>query len=205
MPESSKSISTPFIHHANATAATLKQIGEIHSIPYVRVVAGVAILIFETVQSVRTNKDQCAALIEQTVQLLGIVIDLCAGPSVTLSPVYLDTMGKFAETLQKIEAFMRTQQDMGRLKRFFRQQENTVQLEDCKMGLRQALDTFSIKISLTTTGDLADMRLASDHRHHDLVEKISDSYSFDDRSSLTSIGSNGDSSSDQALLLLSGP
>jgi hypothetical protein len=51
-----------------------------------------------------------------------------------------------SRTLQKIESFMRTQQDMGRLKRFLRQQENAAQLEDCKMGLRDALDVFLVRV-----------------------------------------------------------
>jgi hypothetical protein len=45
-----KGISTSFVHHTTIAAATLKEFSEIHSTPYLKVVAGVALLILETVQ-----------------------------------------------------------------------------------------------------------------------------------------------------------
>jgi hypothetical protein len=45
-----KGIPTSFIHHTTVAAATLKQLSEMNSTPYLNVVAGVSILILETVQ-----------------------------------------------------------------------------------------------------------------------------------------------------------
>ncbi|KAJ7662955.1 hypothetical protein B0H17DRAFT_1336955 [Mycena rosella] len=193
-----------------AAAATLKQLSEISPIPYIKVVAGVSLLILDTVQSVKTNKEECTAMIVQIDQLLHIMIDLCSEPSVSLPSIVLDAIGKFAETLQKIEVFMRMQNGMGRFKRFFRHQENIAQLEDCKTGLKAAFDAFSMKGSLATAGDLAEMRLAMDHRHHELLEMISDSYSFNQGSSVSSASSRdtlsiNDSFSSLSLMLPSAP
>ncbi|KAJ7699337.1 hypothetical protein B0H17DRAFT_1328325 [Mycena rosella] len=203
MTESSKGVLAPSIQRTTVAAATLKQLSEINSTPYIKVVAGVSLLILETVQSVKTNKEECAAFIEQIDQLLCIIIDLCSEPSAALPLALLDAIGKFAQTLQKIEVFMRMQQGMGRFKRFWRQQENIAQLKDCKKGLNQVFDAFSIKTSLAVAEGLADMRLATEKRHQDLLKLISDTYSFNQTSS-TSSGTPSSSGS-LALMLPSAP
>ncbi|KAJ7115446.1 hypothetical protein C8R44DRAFT_880744 [Mycena epipterygia] len=206
MPEPSTGITTTSVHHATVAADTLRKLSEISRTPYLKVVAGVALLILQTAQarpaSVRTNRDQCAILIEQMDQLLGIIIELCTDTSVTLAPRLLYAMGRFAETLQKIESFMRTQQEMGMLKRFFRQQENTAQLEDCKAGLAQALDAFSVTTTLGAVGDLAEIKAARERKHQKLLELIAEDYSFNQGSISSSIGLHG---STVSLLLPSAP
>ncbi|KAJ7454936.1 hypothetical protein B0H11DRAFT_2324359 [Mycena galericulata] len=182
MPEPAKS--SPLMRRATLAATTLKQFSEINSIPYVKVVAGVSLLILETVLSVKANKEECVALIEKIDELLSIVIELCVDTSVPLSPTLINAMGKFAETLQKIQSFMRTQQDMGKFKRFFRQHENTAQLEDCKLGLRHALDAFSVKTGLTTVADITAFRLARESKHQELLKLLSET-DWSDQGSLT--------------------
>ncbi|KAJ7452066.1 hypothetical protein B0H11DRAFT_2288746 [Mycena galericulata] len=181
-PELAKS--SPFMHHATLAATTLKQLSEINSIPYVKVVAGVSLLILETVLSVKANKEECIALIENIDGLLWIIIELCVDTSVPLSPTLIEAMGNFAETLQKIQSFMRTQQDMGKFKRFFRQHENATQLEDCKLGLRRALDAFSVKTGLTAAADIAAFKLARESKHQELLKLLSET-DWSDQGSLT--------------------
>ncbi|KAJ7454947.1 hypothetical protein B0H11DRAFT_2244722 [Mycena galericulata] len=183
MPEPAKS--SPFMRHGTLAATTLKQFSEISSIPYVKVVAGVSLLILETVQFVKSNKEECVAMIEKIDELLSIIIELCVDTSVPLSPTLIEAMGKFAETLQKIQSFMRTQQDMGKFKRFFRQHENATQLEDCKLGLRHALDAFSVKTSLTAAADIAAFRLARESKHQELLKLLSET-DWSDQGSLVS-------------------
>ncbi|KAJ7452063.1 hypothetical protein B0H11DRAFT_2329135 [Mycena galericulata] len=172
MPELPKA--SPFMHHAMLAATTLKQYSDISSIPYVKVVAGVSLLILETVQSVKANKEECVAMIEKIDELLSIIIELCVDTSVPLSPTLIEAMGNFAETLQKIQSFMRTQQDMGKFKRFFRQHENATQLEDCKLGLQRALDAFSVKTSLTAAADIAAFKLARESKHQELLKLLAE-------------------------------
>ncbi|KAJ7312847.1 hypothetical protein DFH08DRAFT_821694 [Mycena albidolilacea] len=66
------------------------------------------------------------------------------------------------------QSFILAQQEIGRLKRFFHQQENTVQLEN-KMGLRQTLDAFSVKTSTFVVGNLPDLRAIEERKHHQLL------------------------------------
>ncbi|KAJ7454939.1 hypothetical protein B0H11DRAFT_2324377 [Mycena galericulata] len=181
-PELAKS--SPFMQHATLAATTLKQLSEINSIPYVKVVAGVSLLILETVQSVKANKEECVAMIETIDELLSIVIELCVDTSVPPSPTLIEAMGKFAETLQKIQSFMRTQQDMGKFKRSFRQHENATQLEECKLGLQRALDTFSVKTGLTAAADIAAFKLARESKHQELLKLLAET-DWSDQGSLT--------------------
>jgi hypothetical protein len=48
--ESTKGAPTSFIHYATVAAATLERVSEVNSTPYLKVVAGVSLLILETVQ-----------------------------------------------------------------------------------------------------------------------------------------------------------
>ena len=83
--------------------------------------------------------------------------------SVELSPVLLDGLAQFSEcvqqvlilwscrsqryrTLQKVESYMRMQQDMGRIQRFFRQNEASAKLEECRMGLDNARDVLKVRM-----------------------------------------------------------
>ncbi|KAJ7630061.1 hypothetical protein DFH06DRAFT_1439649 [Mycena polygramma] len=182
MLESSKGIPTPFLHHATVAATTLKQLSEINTTPYLQVVAGVALLILQTAQSVKKNKEQCVALVEQIYEIICALIELCADTSAPLSPVLLDGMAMFAETLQKIDAFLRMQQDTNRLKRFLKHQEHTSRLEDCKAGLRDARDVFATKTAAVTLGDVAEFQATMERKHHELLKLIVEN-SFSDQGS----------------------
>ncbi|KAJ7730686.1 hypothetical protein DFH07DRAFT_992901 [Mycena maculata] len=88
MPElTTEGSPTPLIHHAAIAAGTLKTLSDASPIPYVKVVAGVSLLILETVKSVKTKKEECAALVEKIDQILGIIIEMCKETPVALPPM----------------------------------------------------------------------------------------------------------------------
>ncbi|KAJ7144055.1 hypothetical protein C8R44DRAFT_865050 [Mycena epipterygia] len=160
------------IRRAGTTVATLRDVSQATNVPFIKVVVGLSTLILETVQTVQTNKEECLALIEQIENLIRIVIDLCAQHSQNLPPTILSTIGTFAQTLQKIESFMQSQQSMGRIKRFFKQHENSSQLEDCKTGLQTALHIFQAQIMLNNTRQLAAIRANAEHTQQELLAGI---------------------------------
>ncbi|KAJ6463533.1 P-loop containing nucleoside triphosphate hydrolase protein [Mycena sanguinolenta] len=164
----------PFIHHATMAAATLKQLSETHSIPQLTLVAGLALLVVETVQSVNTRKEECAALVQQIHRVLCAMIDLVCtmNTSQFLAPVLFDSMATFSQTLQKIQTFIRAQQSMGILERFLRKRANTSQLENCKMSLKHALDILSIEVRRITVSHVADFEAATESKHRELLKLI---------------------------------
>ncbi|KAF7354522.1 hypothetical protein MSAN_01364500 [Mycena sanguinolenta] len=61
----------------------------------------------------------------------------------------LEHVGKFTETLHKIHTFVEAQQDSNKIKQFFRQNQMSTLLKDCRAGLQLALDDFAIKSQVT--------------------------------------------------------
>jgi hypothetical protein len=105
-------------------------------------------------------------MVSQIDELLSAILHLRVKPDSaedTLSPATLHNIAKFAEsiasfslfcrnlvdtefsTLQKIHSFIEAQQKNSKFRRFFRQSENTGQLEVCNAGLRHALDVFGVR------------------------------------------------------------
>ncbi|KAK7014224.1 AAA domain-containing protein [Favolaschia claudopus] len=180
--KSSKAIQDFFIHRTALAATTLKQLGEIHPTPYLTVITGVTLLILETVQSVRRNKAECAALIEQIYYTLDALIELYQNTAGNFAPALLSSVADFAETLQKLEAFMRTQQDMSRLKRFLLQPESTAQLEGCKADLTHSFNLFSTEVKGTAATYANEFSANVDQTHQELLELIADGSSIDQTS-----------------------
>ncbi|KAJ6511020.1 hypothetical protein C8R45DRAFT_1068855 [Mycena sanguinolenta] len=124
-------------------------------------------------ESVKSNKEQCMRMVSQIDELLSAILHLCVksdSAEDTLSPATLRNIGKFADTLQKIHSFIEAQQKNSKFRRFFRQNENTAQLEVCNAGLRHALDVFGVRNSLVATTELADIREQAEKRHEELVQ-----------------------------------
>ncbi|KAJ7268490.1 hypothetical protein C8J57DRAFT_1228194 [Mycena rebaudengoi] len=77
-----------------------------------------------------------------------------------LPPALLYELGKFAEyadifslawtnsdvrrTLQKIYTFMKVQEGMGKIKKFFKQADNSARLDICRSELAHSLSTFRV-------------------------------------------------------------
>ncbi|KAF7298454.1 AAA domain-containing protein [Mycena kentingensis (nom. inval.)] len=116
------------------------------SAPYLKEIIGVSLLVFETAEGVKTNKQQCKPLLERLTDVLANLTTLLhnTGDFVELSPSTVDECFHLLETVQKIEGYLRAQQDMGRFQRLLRQQRTTMQLEECKAALASATTFFKM-------------------------------------------------------------
>ncbi|KAJ7242073.1 hypothetical protein C8J57DRAFT_1726465 [Mycena rebaudengoi] len=155
--------------HVASTVRTLQEISSEIDAPFIRAISGVTDLILTTVQSVQTNKEQCMLMLDQIHEILCAIINICVDGKGVLPPSTLQNIGRFAETLQKIQGFMRTQQDQGKLKRLFKAQENNALLEICKSELRQAADVLSIRTRLGILGEIADMSVLAERRQQEVL------------------------------------
>ncbi|KAK7044326.1 NB-ARC domain-containing protein [Favolaschia claudopus] len=160
------------LKYASIAASTLSDISDSTSIPFLRTISAVSVSILTIVQTVKTNQDECLRMVARIEEVLSVMLRLCAQGE-DLAPGTLHNVGKFADTLQKIHAYVTTQQNAGIFKRFFRQNENTALLTECKAGLAHALDVFGIETRLLTTAEMAEMREAAEKRHGELVELFS--------------------------------
>ncbi|KAJ7362712.1 hypothetical protein DFH08DRAFT_799733 [Mycena albidolilacea] len=124
-------------------ASTFRDIADSSSVPFLRTVAAVSISISTTVQSVKSNKEECTRMVSHIEELLSAIPKLYFNES-DVSPTTLHNIGRFADTLQKIHTFVNAQQNTSILKQLFRQSANTALLEECNSGLRHALDVFGV-------------------------------------------------------------
>ncbi|KAJ7464171.1 hypothetical protein FB451DRAFT_1403533 [Mycena latifolia] len=121
----------------------------------------------------------------------------------SVTPQVLDNIGRFAEYLNKFYACLRSQQELGRIKRFFKQTEITAQLEAYEAELEGVLETFkeqSITVSKTT---IVDLFMQAEQRHQEILEiltKRSDTQSSDITSVIGSLSQMSGSSGAFSLL-----
>ncbi|KAJ7459691.1 hypothetical protein FB451DRAFT_1563419 [Mycena latifolia] len=199
--------SDSIITSTKVAAGFLQEIANFtNNVPFLDVVAGVSILILETVESVKSNKEKCMSMIERIYDILRALINLCADAEPLLSTAIVEGIAQFAETLQKIQSFIRVQQDMGTIKRFFRTADSTVQLEECNVGLNRALEKFTVHTELSSTKTLLEMQAATEERYKELlvlIESRSDTDSF--ASSVTTFQTFHNSSSSISVLLPARP
>jgi hypothetical protein len=92
-------------------------------------------------------------------------------------------------TLQKFYACLRSQQEVGRIKRFFRQVDITFQLNACQAELSTALEDFKVGVNIlrrgcefiqgfqmksvaAVSGQVATMEIDLEQRHQELMDII---------------------------------
>ncbi|KAJ7635878.1 hypothetical protein B0H17DRAFT_503793 [Mycena rosella] len=165
------------LKYTTIAASTLRDIAESSPIPFLRTVAAVSlsILTMADINTARTNKEECVHMVSQIDELLSVILHLCTNSEAggILSPSTLHNIGNFADTLQKIHAFIQAQQNTSRFKRLFRHGKNAARLEECHSGLRHALDVFGVRSSLVASTEIADIREQAEKRHEELVQLFS--------------------------------
>ncbi|KAJ7883562.1 hypothetical protein B0H14DRAFT_3857382 [Mycena olivaceomarginata] len=93
----SSTISRAYIDRATVAASMLKRLSEASPLPYLKVVAGVSLLIMETVQNVKSNQDQLPDVDRTIDQLLCVIVEVSLETSENNSPSLLQSMAKFAD------------------------------------------------------------------------------------------------------------
>ncbi|KAJ7493135.1 hypothetical protein B0H11DRAFT_2007348 [Mycena galericulata] len=177
MPRSTQKLETQdwesrVITHATAAARVLLNIadGESNN-PYLKGIAGISILLLETVRTVKSNKVQCLSLLERIHEIILAIINLC-GDAKVLSPTILRHLSQFFETLQKVHSFIRSQVDLGLFRRVLKHAETAALLQDCNIGLQQAIDVLRIQTVLGTSAAIADAKNYSEMQYEELMETV---------------------------------
>ncbi|KAJ6579378.1 hypothetical protein B0H10DRAFT_911355 [Mycena sp. CBHHK59/15] len=161
------------LHHATLAARLLTKFSDDNSNnPYLKGIAGISLLLLETVQTVKTNRSQCLSLIERIHEIITAIINLCGDAGSSLSPAILRSLAQFFETLQKVYAFIRSQQNTGMFKRILRATETAALLEDCNKGLEHAVNLFKIQARLMASAEIAQARTDAEKRYDELADLI---------------------------------
>ncbi|KAF7347260.1 hypothetical protein MVEN_01481100 [Mycena venus] len=146
----------------------------------VQIVASSCAVLFDTVQTVRTNRTQTRMMLERVHQIVRALINLCGdaqrngegGPGVGLAPGMARAIEIFTETLTTMHTVLQEQASAGLFSRIIRNAEMKGQLADCDEGLQHALDVFSVKTGLLTHAALGGARKSSKDRHEEIVAAL---------------------------------
>ncbi|KAJ7928350.1 hypothetical protein B0H13DRAFT_2311628 [Mycena leptocephala] len=103
-------------------------------------VCTVSLTIIPIVQATKFQKDRCLRMMEDIHQLLYALMGLSIRSDDIRSP---KTLEKLAHTLQKFSVCLTAQRELGTIKRLFKQNELTAQLDSCEAELKEALQIFT--------------------------------------------------------------
>ncbi|KAJ7278218.1 hypothetical protein C8J57DRAFT_1465420 [Mycena rebaudengoi] len=160
------------IQFARDAATKLRDISSNVDVPFLRTIAGITLLILDIVQSVKSNKDRCFRMVEEIHQLLCVLGTLYLKLEYTMLPKLVNEIADLSQTLLKFYGCLRSEQELGKIKRFFKQSEITAQLEVCEVELKSALDVFRIQTGVGVTTALLQMSVDTEGRHQELLELI---------------------------------
>ncbi|KAJ7480773.1 hypothetical protein FB451DRAFT_1446803 [Mycena latifolia] len=167
----------------------LEEVNDAFGTPFIQAIANTTLSLITAVPNVKNNKEECIQLMEHINGIIYSIskLHVMSDTSGTLRPATLYHLGKFAETLHKIHAFVEQQREGNKIKQFFRQSEMTTLLKECHTGLDLAVNVFTIEAGVTVFDNIAEIQQKTEAMHKELLEmisKLSDATSSDRSSSV---------------------
>ncbi|KAF7363036.1 AAA domain-containing protein [Mycena venus] len=190
MPRSTASTLRNVLNYTGTAATTLRDVSTTTHLPFLGVVSGVSLSIVDIILAIKSQTDRYVEMLEKIHHLLCAIIGLCLAPEYISSQRILNHIADFARTLQKIQTCLKLQQDLGKIRRLFKQAEFTIQLDACKCELKSLLENFVIIRSPEIVTDVVEFKIDCEQRHQELLELVSTrTLSSDAASSVTIIHS----------------
>ncbi|KAJ7880904.1 hypothetical protein B0H13DRAFT_1891569 [Mycena leptocephala] len=158
------------LEYATVTVRTLETMTSSIQIPFLEPIVTGSLLIFEGLNTAKPNATTKAYLriVDLIHQFECLLISTCL--TVRYAPVeMLSMMGKFAEALQKIHGCLRSHQQLGKIKLFFKQNEVALQLQKCENEVRGTLETFKSGAWVNLCGFINAMEVDAAQRHRDVL------------------------------------
>ncbi|KAF8160096.1 hypothetical protein K438DRAFT_1985898 [Mycena galopus ATCC 62051] len=180
MRTSSSAPTDKILEYTLEAARALQDVAEI---PFVVRVCALCFEIIPMVQTTKFQKERCLRIVDDLHRLLYALLALLSESEETdiQSPVMLEQISKCTVTLQKIDSCLRAQQELGKLKRLFKQSEITTQMQNCERELKDALSNFTMSYDVGNISALVAFNIDAEKRHQELLELIvSQSSSSDD-------------------------
>ncbi|KAF7336993.1 AAA domain-containing protein [Mycena venus] len=161
-------------HSAKVAISTLEGIAQFSQTPFLATTASIATSILNSVQTLKSRTQEFLQMSEQIRDIIcGIItFQVASGPGQILSPMVLQEIGFFGETLSKLQIWIDNQQRTSKIRRLFRQHEETAQLETCKAGLTHALNVFGTQSQISMSVNLEAMRQNAAARHDEIIELL---------------------------------
>ncbi|KAJ7926037.1 hypothetical protein B0H13DRAFT_2565702 [Mycena leptocephala] len=179
------------LEYTAMAANALHDVATASQIPFLGRVCTLTLTIIPMVQSTRIQRERCFRIMEEIHHSLCALTSLSIHSDNIHAPRMLDQIAQYAGTLQKLDSCLRSQRELGTIRRLFKQGEITAQLDTCEAELRERFDTFTTEQGVGLATALVELNIDTETRHQELLEMIaSQSGSFDDLSSIGRSSSN---------------
>ncbi|KAJ7615452.1 hypothetical protein FB45DRAFT_1108127 [Roridomyces roridus] len=153
-------------------------LGDLHdtfSTPFLLAISNTVVSLITSIQTVKSNRDECIRLLEHLHAILGAIIKAHIESETPgeLAPAVLTDIGQFAQTLHKIHTFITIHVEGNKIRNLFRQNEINTLRKECRAGLNLAMDAFKIQQTAQLTQDVGAMDATMREMHSQLLELIS--------------------------------
>ncbi|KAJ7268351.1 hypothetical protein C8J57DRAFT_344406 [Mycena rebaudengoi] len=157
------------LQYGTLTCSLLKDIGNASNQPYLQAIASISLLIMETAQRVKENKEAVTRMTERAYELVCAVINICRDSEAELAPAMVRSIEQFSETLKTILTFVRSQVKGGFWRRVFRSMEDADLITECNIGLEHALDVFGVQSGIIAAVTMAEIQKDASKRHEEVI------------------------------------
>ncbi|KAJ7041220.1 hypothetical protein C8F04DRAFT_1391323 [Mycena alexandri] len=161
------------LQYTLVAANTVQGVAAETGIPFLGSVCSISLTLIPVIESNHFQRDRCLRMTEEIHKSLCALGALCLGSEDTRPPEVLDQIAQYARTLQAFYSYLRAQQDLGKIRRFFKQGEIITQLEVYEREVRQAADVFSMQQGVGLSTALETQRFDAESRHQELLELLS--------------------------------
>ncbi|KAJ7452882.1 P-loop containing nucleoside triphosphate hydrolase protein [Mycena latifolia] len=196
MPQHFTSIPDSILQYTLVAADALQDVATAAQIPFLKSVCSLTVAIIPMIENMKFQKDRCLRMAEDNHRLLCALMALCLYSTNISSPQMLDQIAQCAETLENFHACLTAQNELGTIRRFFKQSEITVQLDACE----RELNLFTTQFGVGIASVLVEMNIDTERRHQELLELISARSRLITASASTRGSSFNDSSGSLSLL-----
>ncbi|KAJ6600258.1 hypothetical protein DFH09DRAFT_1355610 [Mycena vulgaris] len=205
MPPSSSD--SKVLDYTRTAANILEGVSDAINVPLLKAVSAGTMPVVSMVQDVRTNKDRCLRMVDLIHQLLCVITLLTTTSGSVTDPKFIDNVGRLAQNLNKFHACLRSQQELGTIRRLFKQSEIIAQLEACEVELQGLLELFKLYSGGINTAAMAGLNAQVEQRHQEFLELLasgSNSQYSDTASGIEGV-SHGSGSSEALSLVPASP
>ncbi|KAK7006164.1 AAA domain-containing protein [Favolaschia claudopus] len=155
-------------------ASALALLAESSQTPFLATSASITKNILGRILTLKSHTEELVRMAEQIHDVLrGIIaLQIASGPNNLLPPAVLHDIGFFAETLNKLQIWIENQQRASKIRRLFRQTEETAQLEVSKAGLKQALEVLGTQSRIAASLELNKLQDCAQLDHGEFMELL---------------------------------
>ncbi|KAJ7791110.1 hypothetical protein B0H14DRAFT_3567790 [Mycena olivaceomarginata] len=157
------------LDYTAVAANALHDVATASQIPFLTRDCTITLTIIAMVQNTRFQRERCLRIVNEIHHSLCALTSLAIHSDHIQAPKMLDQIAQYASTLQKFDSCLRSQRELGTIKRLFKQGEITAQLDTCETELR----LWKAKQGVGLATAVVELNIDMEMRHQEVLELIS--------------------------------